>query len=149
MSDSLSRPLDLDSFVCFGVYALNNAFGRLYQGLLQELGLTYPQYLVIAVLAEKDGRSVGEIGERLSLESNTLTPLIKRLEAMSLVTRRRSKTDERQVIVSLTPQGRTLTEKAKKIPACVAAAAVTPPEDLAALRRALDELRRHLDQARS
>ena len=68
---------------------------------------------------------------------------------MSLVTRRRSKTDERQVIVSLTPQGRTLTEKAKKIPACVAAAAVTPPEDLAALRRALDELRRHLDQARS
>ena len=140
-------PLRLDSFLCFSVYALNNAFGRLYKSLLDGLGLTYPQYLVMVTLWEHDGLAVGEIGERLSLESSTLTPLIKRLEAQGLVARRRSEQDERRVLVQLTKKGRRLAEDAAAVPAEVGRSCGLPPRELEEIRRTLDVLRGHLAEA--
>jgi len=100
--------LALDELLCFAVYSANNAFNRAYRPMLDRLGLTYPQYLVLVTLGDRDGQSVGEIGERLFLESNTLTPLLKRLEVAGLVERRRDPADERQVRVRLTERGRAL-----------------------------------------
>lgn len=111
--------LTLDHFLCFAIYSANHAFNRVYKPLLDELGLTYPQYLVMVVLWEKDDVTVGAIGERLFLESSTLTPLLKRLEGLGLVTRLRDRRDERQVRIKLTDAGRALREKAAGIPACV------------------------------
>ena len=104
----------LDDFLCFAVYSASHAFNRLYKPLLDELGLTYPQYLVMVTLWERDDRTVGEIGERLFLESNTLTPLLKRMEAAGLVSRSRDPADERQVRLRLTAEGKGLVEKARK-----------------------------------
>jgi DNA-binding MarR family transcriptional regulator len=140
-------PLRIDSFLCFSAYALNNAFGRLYKGLLDELGLTYPQYLAMVTLWEQDGLSVGDIGERLSLESSTLTPLLKRLEAQGLVERARSKEDERRVLVHLTKKGRRLAEDAARIPAAVGRSCGLPPRELEQIRQSLDVLRAHLAAA--
>ena len=109
----------LDDFLCFAVYSASHAFNRLYKPLLDELGLTYPQYLVMVTLWERDDRTVGEIGERLFLESNTLTPLLKRMETAGLVSRSRDPADERQVRLRLTAEGRGLVEKARKVPPCV------------------------------
>ena len=97
--------LALDAQLCFALYSASLAMTKLYKPLLDRLGLTYPQYLVMLVLWEEDAMSVKEIGERLFLDSGTLTPLLKRLEAAGLVKRTRSTEDERQVIVALTPQG--------------------------------------------
>ena len=99
-------PLRLDNQICFAVYSTAHAFNRVYKPLLDKLGLTYPQYLVMLVLWERDGVPVKDIGERLFLDSGTLTPLLKRLEAAELVKRTRSTEDERQVLIALTPQGR-------------------------------------------
>ncbi|WP_242914531.1 MarR family winged helix-turn-helix transcriptional regulator [Brevundimonas pishanensis] len=98
--------LTLDDFVCFTLYGAGLAMNRLYKPLLDPFGLTYPQYLVLTALAEKDGVKVGELGERLQLESNTLTPLVKRLEAAGMVSRQRDAADERVVRVSLSEAGR-------------------------------------------
>ncbi len=121
-----ARPAQLDSdmlplaeFLCFATYSANNAFGRAYKPLLDKLGLTYPQYLVMVVLWEGDGQTVGAIGQKLYLESNTLTPLLKRLEAQGLVTRARAAHDERQVVVHLTEQGRALRQKGAQVPGCM------------------------------
>lgn len=122
MSPSPSGPsaeLKLDDFLCFAVYSASHAFNRLYKPLLDALGLTYPQYLVMVTLWEQDGRTVGEIGDRLLLESNTLTPLLKRLETAGLVSRRRDPADERQVRLRLTPAGLALRDKALAVPDCV------------------------------
>jgi DNA-binding MarR family transcriptional regulator len=102
------KQLLLDNQLCFLIYSTNLALNQVYRQLLSPLGLTYPQYLVMLVLWERDQLSVSEIGERLFLESSTLTPLLKKLEASQLISRRRSVEDERQVIISLTPQGHTL-----------------------------------------
>src|SRR5580692_6462121 len=107
--------LNLDEFLCFEVYSANHAFNRVYQPLLGKLRLTYPQYLVMVLLWERDGQTVGELGSRLSLASNTLTPLIKRLETLGHVKRSRDQADERQVRVRLTESGRTLRTKALHI----------------------------------
>src|SRR3954464_11417040 len=104
-------PLRLDNQICFAVFSPAHAFNRVYKPLLDRLGLTYPQYLVMLVLWERDGLSVKEIGERLFLDSGTLTPLLKRLEAAYLVKRTRSKADERQVLVALTARGAGLRKK--------------------------------------
>jgi DNA-binding MarR family transcriptional regulator len=109
----------LDDFLCFAVYSASHAFNRLYKPLLDELGLTYPQYLVMVTLWERDDRTLSEIGERLFLESNTLTPLLKRMEAAGLVSRSRDPADERQVRLRLTPEGKALIEKARRVPPCV------------------------------
>lgn len=107
MTDS-PGPVSLDDQLCYAVYSAGMAIQRLYKPLLDRLGLTYPQYLVLNVLWSEDGQTVGGIAERLALESSTLTPLVKRLEAAGLVRRSRNPENERQVLVSLTDKGRAL-----------------------------------------
>src|SRR5580692_12047289 len=109
-------PLLLGNQICFAVYSTAHAFNRVYKPLLHKLGLTYPQYLVMLALWERDGVPVKDIGERLFLDSGTLTPLLKRLEAAHLIKRTRSREDERQVLVALTSQGQALKEKARGVP---------------------------------
>lgn len=106
----MSAPLPLDHQLCFSLYSASMAISRAYKPMLDALGITYPQYLVLHALWEDDGRTVGAIAERLGLESSTVTPLVKRLEAASLVTRARNPADERQVQVSLTDKGRAIRE---------------------------------------
>ena len=101
----------LSDFLCFAVYSANLAFGRAYKPILEQLGLTYPQYIAIVALWEEDNQTVSSLGEKMFLESNTLTPLLKKLEAMGYVRRQRATADERQVVVSLTDAGRRLREK--------------------------------------
>ena len=110
--NSADAVLQLSNQLCFAVYSTAHAFNRVYKPLLDRLGLTYPQYLVMLVLWERDGVPVKEIGERLFLDSGTLTPLLKRLEAAHLVKRTRSAADERQVLISLTSQGQSMRERA-------------------------------------
>lgn len=102
----------LDDFLCFAIYSTNLAVQRLQKPVLDELGLTYLQYIVLVVLYEQDDQTVGGLGEKLFLDSSTLTPLLKRLESMGNVTRQRDPEDERQVRVGLTPQGRSVRERA-------------------------------------
>ncbi|MFT6669715.1 MAG: DNA-binding MarR family transcriptional regulator [Afipia broomeae] len=136
--------MKIDNFVCFALYSAGHAFTRLYKPLLDPLGLTYPQYLVMAVLWEKDGRTVGEIGEKLLLESSTLTPLLKRLETAGMVRRTRDQDDERVVRIQLTPKGAELKQKAIEIPRAIGCSTnLTIPEvmkltdDIKALREKL------------
>jgi DNA-binding MarR family transcriptional regulator len=103
---------NLTDFLCFAVYSTNLAFGRAYKPLFDELGITYPQYATMIALNEEGNQTVGELGEKLFLESSTLTPLLKRLEAMGYVTRKRDTEDERQVRISLTKEGEAIFEKA-------------------------------------
>jgi DNA-binding MarR family transcriptional regulator len=101
----------LSDFLCFAIYSANLAFGRAYRPILDELGLTYTQYITIIALWEEDNQTVGSLGEKLFLESNTLTPILKKLESLGYLRRQRDATDERQVLVSLTDAGRSLREK--------------------------------------
>ena len=101
----------LADFLCFAIYSANLAYGRAYKPILEELGLTYTQYIAIVALWEQDNQTVGSLGEKLFLESNTLTPILKKLEAMGYLRRQRNAADERQVKVSLTDSGRRLREK--------------------------------------
>lgn len=105
-------PVPLAEFLCFALYSANHAMNRAYKPHLDALGLTYPQFLVMVVLWEADGLTVGEIGARLDLESSTLTPLLKRLERSGFVSRRRDPHDERQVRIALTAEGRALQARA-------------------------------------
>jgi len=140
-------PLDLDAFVCFAIYSANGAFNRAYKPALDALGLTYPQYVTMVALWTKDDVTVGELGDRLFLESNTLTPLLKRLEAAGFVTRRRDPADERQVRIQLTEAGRALKEHAKDVPQTIAGAfAATEPDDVARLRAEIARLRDALNE---
>jgi DNA-binding MarR family transcriptional regulator len=117
---------------------------KVYRKLLKELGLTYPQYLVMMVLWEQDRLSVSEIGERLFLDSATLTPLLKRLEGLGLVLRQRSRPDERHVEVTLTQSGKALRDQAEKVPEAVLCASQCRPEELVQLRDELHALRSRL-----
>jgi DNA-binding MarR family transcriptional regulator len=105
-TESETRPLS--EFLCFAVYSANLAFGRAYKPILDKLGLTYTQYIAMVALAGEDEQTVGALGEKLFLESNTLTPILKKLEQIGYLTRQRDPADERQVRVSLTPAGRKL-----------------------------------------
>jgi MarR family transcriptional regulator, organic hydroperoxide resistance regulator len=105
------KALKLDDFLCFAIYSTNLAVNRVYKPLLDELGLTYPQYIVLIALYDQDDQTVGGLGDKLFLDSSTLTPLLKRMEAMGHLTRQRDPEDERQVRVRLTPQGRRVREK--------------------------------------
>ena len=131
----------LDNQLCFAVYSASLAMTKLYKPLLEKLNLTYPQYLVMLVLWERDGLMVSELGERLSLDSGTLTPLLKRLEASGLVARIRDVADERRVHVSLTAAGRRLKARAASVPACLLAATQCPVEELIELTQQLQRLR--------
>src|SRR4030081_705628 len=127
-------PLQLDNQLCFAVYSTAHAFNRVYKPLLDRLRLTYPQYLVMLVLWERDDVPVKDIGERLFLDSGTLTPLLKRLEAAGLIRRTRSADDERQVLIALTSQGQALREKAKAVPQGLLAASACSVTELVALK---------------
>ena len=98
-------PRKLGEFLCFAVYSANLAFGRAYRPILDKLGLTYTQYVALVALWEKDDQTVGELGDKMFLESNTLTPILKKLEQTGFIERRRDPTDERQVRIKLTPKG--------------------------------------------
>src|SRR6266480_537049 len=140
-------PLLLGNQLCFAVYSTAHAFNRFYKPLLDRLGLTYPQYLVMLVLWEQDGVPVKDIGEKLFLDSGTLTPLLKRLEAAGLVKRTRSTEDERQVLVALTPQGQALKEKARGVPQSILAASECSVAELVALKSEIVTLRDRLNAA--
>ena len=140
-------PLMLDNQICFAVYSTAHAFNRVYKPLLDKLGLTYPQYLVMLALWERDDVPVKDIGERLFLDSGTLTPLLKRLEAAGLVKRTRSTEDERQVLIALTPQGHALKEKARAVPQGVLAASACSLGELSAMKKDLVALRDRLNGA--
>lgn len=133
--------LDLDRMLCFAIYSANGAFNRAYRPLLDRLGLTYPQYLVLMALGESDGLTVGEIGARVFLESNTLTPLLKRLEAAGHVLRRRDPADERQVRVSLTEAGRSLLQDACAVTQSLAGKLLITEAQAMALRDSIATLR--------
>lgn len=130
-----------DQFICFAVYSAGHAFNRVYKPLLEPLGLTYPQFLVMVLLWEEDDRSVGNLGEALALESSTLTPLLKRLEAMGHIGRSRDPADERVVRIRLTDRGRALKAQAATIPACIMEATGLGPEGLERLQRDVVALR--------
>ena len=136
--------LKLDSFLCFAVYSVNHAFNRVYKPLLDRLKLTYPQYLAMAVLWERDDQTVGDLGEKLFLESSTLTPMLKRLEALKYISRVRDRDDERQVRVQLTKTGLALREKAQAIPACIIEATGLNPDGVAKLKEEITKLRASL-----
>ncbi len=139
--------LNLSDQMCFAIYSTAHALNRVYKPLLEPLGLTYPQYLVMLVLWEADGLTVKEIGQRLRLDSGTLTPLLKRLQAAGLVRRERDTTDERQVRIGLTDQGRALREKAEAVPHGLLEATGCSAEEAATLRTLFVRLRDRLDKA--
>jgi DNA-binding MarR family transcriptional regulator len=141
------QPLRLDNQICFAIYSTAHAFNRVYKPLLDRLGLTYPQYLVMLVLWERDGVPVKDIGERLFLDSGTLTPLLKRLEAVQLIKRTRSTKDERQVLIALTPHGQALKEKARAVPQSVLAASACSIAELSAMKNEIIALRDRLNAA--
>lgn len=142
MTDTHAPTSALDQMLCFEIYSTEHAFGRLYKDLLQPLGLTYPQFLVMILLWEQDGRSISGIGAALGLESNTLTPLVKRLEAAGVVTRSRDKQDERRVLVSLTQTGDAMRHQVGHIRACVTRATGMTEQELLDLFSNLRKLRK-------
>ncbi|WP_438749617.1 MarR family winged helix-turn-helix transcriptional regulator [Pararhizobium sp. O133] len=137
--------LALGQQLCFAVYSVAHAFNRTYKPLLDRFGLTYPQYLVLLALWQKDSMTVKGIGEELGLDSGTLSPLLKRLETAGFVSRTRDKSDERQVIIRLTPKGQDLKTEAFGILMEIGKATGCSMEEAAALRSALGDLNRHLD----
>jgi DNA-binding MarR family transcriptional regulator len=153
MADKTSPKFDaaaallLENQLCFALYSTSLAMSKLYRKLLAGLDVTYPQYLVLLVLWEQDELTVSAIGERLFLDSATLTPLLKRLETAGLVARARAAADERQVIVSLTDAGRQLRQKARAVPPAVGKAAQCSAADAAGMVKQLDELRTALQEA--
>ena len=131
----------LDQLLCFSLYGASMAINRAYKPLLDELGITYPQYLVLNVLWERGEDTIGSIAERLALESSTVTPLVKRLEQAGLVERRRNPADERQVVVTLTPVGVGLQAKSHCLGELLFAAAGLPVEKLIELNRQVQAFR--------
>jgi MarR family transcriptional regulator, organic hydroperoxide resistance regulator len=138
------QALLLDNQLCFALYSTSLAMTKLYKPLLDEMGLTYPQYLAMLVLWERDGLMVSELGERLSLDSGTLTPLLKRMEAAGLVSRMRAVDDERRVHIQLTAAGRKLKAKAQMIPGCVLSATQCSIPELISLTQQVQQLRDRL-----
>lgn len=138
------KTLTPPEMVCFALYSANHAMQRVYQPLLAPLGLTYPQFLVLLVLWDEDGRTVGDLGRALQLESNTLTPLLKRMEAQGLVARARVAEDERLVRVTLAEKGRALQAQAAGVSACIFEACGVALDDLQALRDQVIALRDRL-----
>lgn len=141
---STPTALLLDNQLCFALYSASLAMTKLYKPLLDELGLTYPQYLALLVLWERDGVMVSELGERLFLDSGTLTPLLKRLEASGLISRLRDAADERRVIIQLTAAGRRLQTKARRIPGCVLQATQCELSEVQSLTHQVQTLRQRL-----
>jgi MarR family transcriptional regulator, organic hydroperoxide resistance regulator len=140
-------PLLLGNQICFAVYSTAHAFNRVYKPLLDRLGLTYPQYLVMLVLWERDDVPLKDIGEKLFLDSGTLTPLLKRLEASGLIKRTRSTEDERQVLIALTPRGHALREEARAVPQAILSSSACSVGELVTMKNELIALRDKLNAA--
>jgi MarR family transcriptional regulator, organic hydroperoxide resistance regulator len=140
-----SANVRLSDFLCFAVYSANLAFGKAYKPILEELGLTYTQYITIIALWEEDNQTVGSLGEKLFLESNTLTPILKKLEVMGYLERRRDPEDERQVLVTLTKSGRRLREKGLSMD--LVEATGLAPDEFARVQKAIVTLRNNLVQS--
>ena len=138
------NPLALENQLCFPLYGASKEITRRYKPFLDPLGLTYTQYVAMMVLWEHDGITVGELGSKLYLDSATLTPLLKRLEAHGFVRRERSHEDERAVIVTLTDEGRALRERALEVPYCMAGCLEISPEDATELKMLLEKLLRSI-----
>ena len=136
--------MQLDNQLCFALYSTSLAMTKVYKPLLDELGLTYPQYIAMLVLWERDGLMVSELGEQLYLDSGTLTPLLKRLEAASYISRIRDVEDERRVYITLTSSGRKLKTRATKIPDCILSASQCSLPELVALTNQVQSLRQRL-----
>jgi DNA-binding MarR family transcriptional regulator len=143
-SVQVNPALLLDNQLCFALYSTSLAMTKLYKPLLEALALTYPQYLVMLVLWEQDDVSVSALGERLFLDSGTLTPLLKRMEAADLLVRTRSSLDERRVHLSLSAAGRKLQARATKVPACLASTVKFSLPELTTLTKKIQALRRRL-----
>ena len=139
--------MKLPEMICFALYSANHAMQRVYQPLLAKMGLTYPQFLVLMLLWEDDGRTVGDLGRALQLDSNTVTPLLKRMEAQGLVTRARVAEDERQVRVALTDKGRALEGEAAGLAGCIFDACGLAVAELTALQGQVSGLRDRLRSA--
>ncbi|MCQ1106063.1 MarR family winged helix-turn-helix transcriptional regulator [Acinetobacter baumannii] len=142
--DQDCQNLKLENQLCFLIYSTNLALNQLYRKLLTPLGITYPQYLVMLVLWEKDEITVSEIGSKLFLESSTLTPILKKLEALQLLNRIRSKEDERQVIITLSEKGKKLKEQAVNIPTHILEASSCDTATLLGLKDQLTQLRTNI-----
>jgi DNA-binding MarR family transcriptional regulator len=138
---------DLDDLLCFAIHSAGFAFNRIYRRPLQKLGLTYPQYLVMVALWGEDSVTVGHLGERLALETGTLTPLLKRLESMGFLSRQRSAIDERRVIVTLTEKGRRLKREAANVTRCIAESVGLSLAELTRLTAEIRVLRTNLERA--
>jgi DNA-binding MarR family transcriptional regulator len=139
---TIPEDLKLSDYLCFAVYSANLAFGKAYKPLLEKLGLTYTQYITIVALWEQDDQTVGSLGEKLFLESNTLTPILKKLEAMGYVERQRDPADERQVRISLTKSGRRLREKTGEV--SLADATGLAPDEFVRLQKTIVTMRNNL-----
>ncbi|OTU89009.1 MarR family transcriptional regulator [Acinetobacter baumannii] len=142
--DQDCQNLKLENQLCFLIYSTNLALNQLYRKLLTPLGITYPQYLVMLVLWEKDEITVSEIGSKLFLESSTLTPILKKLEALQLLNRTRSKEDEKQVIITLSEKGKKLKEQAVNIPKHILEASSCDTATLLGLKDQLTQLRTNI-----
>lgn len=142
--DTKTPALPVAEMICFSLYSATHAMQHAYKPLLEALGLTYPQYLVLVALWAEDGQTVGQLGQALQLESNTLTPLLKRMQAQGLVMRARDSRDERQVRVSLTEAGRDMQERAAAIPGCILERSGMTLAALMALRDQVNGLRDQL-----
>ena len=145
MTDAL--PFPLDDQLCFALYGASMAVGRTYKPLLDELGITYPQYLLLSALWERDEQTVGALAERLMLDSSTITPLVKRLAGVGLLHRERNPADERQVIVRLTETGRALRTRSRCLGERLLEASGLPLEELQALNRRIRAMRDALARA--
>ncbi len=140
--------LGLDQHLCFAIYKANHAFNRFYKPVMKKLGVTYPQYITLLALLEKDHQRVSELGERLFLESNTLTPLLKRLEEMGFLVRVRSREDERQVVVSLTKEGCDLSDGVIDVQHCAFSSLGMSVETIGQLVEHLNDVQEMLMDAR-
>lgn len=142
-------PLELGEFLCFSIYSASHAFNRVYQPLLRDLHLTYPQFLALVLLWEQDGQTVGDLGQKLFLQSNTLTPMLKRLETLGYIRRSRDSSDERQVRINLTEAGRTLRLQASDIVRSIRNATGLQDKQVKELIEKVDALRNALERQNS
>ncbi|MDQ0323496.1 DNA-binding MarR family transcriptional regulator [Pararhizobium capsulatum DSM 1112] len=143
-SNSDRAPPDVTGMLCFSIYSAGHAFTQLYRPLLDKLGLTYPQYLVMVTLWNRDGQNVKELGGTLFLDSSTLTPLLKRLDAAGLITRTRNPKDEREVLLHLTEEGRALSNQATAIMRCVEEALGLDAETVSSIKASIDKINNRL-----
>jgi DNA-binding MarR family transcriptional regulator len=144
MTDQDTAEIALHDLICFALHSAGSAMNRTYQPLLSKLGLTYPQYITLMVLWRKDDIAVGDICTQLMSETNTVTPILKRLEAMGYLSRTRSNSDERRVLIKLTAQGRALQSKSPEITACVIGKTGYTNQQLSGLVKAISDLRDNL-----